>query len=85
MYGQTTIGVSESSSRMFRMEVEGLRQNPQTNMRKYPIRQSGATVITVPYNRMSDEYKRITRLGGKIVKIEPVEESDSTATPKKEV
>ncbi|MBD2438524.1 phycobilisome linker polypeptide [Nostoc sp. FACHB-110] len=75
MFGQTTLGtstVSSSASRVFRYEVVGLRQNSETDKNKYNIRNSGSVFITVPYSRMNEEYQRITRLGGKIVKIEPL-------------
>ncbi|AFZ23081.1 MULTISPECIES: phycobilisome linker polypeptide [Cylindrospermum] len=73
MFGQTTLGagsVSSSASRIFRYEVVGLRQNSETDKNKYNIRRSGSVFITVPYSRLNEEYQRITRLGGKIVKIE---------------
>lgn len=75
MFGQTAIGGAAntaSGSRVFRYEVVGLRQNEETDKTSYPIRQSGSVFITVPYNRMSEETQRILRLGGKIVKIEPL-------------
>ena len=73
MYGQTAVGSaanSPSGARMFRYEVVGLRQNDQTDRRSFPIRKSGSVFLTVPYNRMNEEMRRITRLGGKIVRIE---------------
>lgn len=75
MLGQTTGGNSANSpsgARFFRYEVTGLRQNDETDKTNYSIRRSGSTFITVPYNRMNDEMRRIARLGGKIVNIEPV-------------
>ncbi|AFY88869.1 MAG: Phycobilisome 8.9 kDa linker polypeptide, phycocyanin-associated, rod [Chroococcidiopsis cubana SAG 39.79] len=75
MFGQTTVGangVSSASSRMFRYEVVGLRQNDETDKNNYEIRRSGSVFVTVPYSRMNEEMQRITRLGGKIVKIEPL-------------
>ncbi|MBE9015702.1 phycobilisome linker polypeptide [Chroococcidiopsis sp. CCALA 051] len=75
MFGQTTVGangVSSASSRMFRYEVVGLRQNDETDKNNYEIRHSGSVFVTVPYSRMNEEMQRITRLGGKIVKIEPL-------------
>lgn len=60
-------------SRLFRFEVVGLRQSQETDKITYPIRNSGSTFITVPYDRMSDTFQRITRMGGKIVNIEPVD------------
>ena len=73
MFGQTTLGtssVSSSASRVFRYEVVGLRQNQETDKNNFDVRRSGSVFITVPYARMNEEMRRITRLGGKIVKIE---------------
>jgi ferredoxin--NADP+ reductase len=57
---------------MFVYEVVGLRQSTATDSLNYPIRQSGSVFITVPYSRMNQEMQRITRLGGKIVSIQPL-------------
>ncbi|MBF2065648.1 MAG: phycobilisome linker polypeptide [Calothrix sp. C42_A2020_038] len=62
----------QSANRYFRYEVVGLRQNEETDKTDYDIRSSASTFITVPYNRMNSEMQRITRLGGKIVGIEPL-------------
>jgi phycocyanin-associated rod protein len=73
MYGQTTLGagsISSSASRVFRYEVVGLRQNQTTDKNKFSIRRSGSVFITVPYSRMNEEMQRISRLGGRIIKIE---------------
>lgn len=75
MYGQTTVGtggISSAGSRMFRYEVVGLRQNSENDKNNYDIRNSGSVFITVPYNRMNEEMQRITRMGGRIVNIEPL-------------
>jgi phycocyanin-associated rod protein len=75
MFGQTTVGtrgLSSANSRMFRYEVVGMRQNEETDKNNYDIRRSGSMFITVPYNRMNEEMQRITRMGGRIVKIEPL-------------
>lgn len=75
MFGQTAVGSaanSPSGSRMFRYEVVGLRQNEENDKNNYSIRNSGSVFITVPYNRMNDEMQRILRMGGRIVKIEPL-------------
>lgn len=61
-----------AGTRYFRYEVKGLRQSENTEKTNYPIRQSGSVFITVPYSRMNEEMQRITRLGGEIVKIEPM-------------
>lgn len=63
---------SPSDARCFRYEVVGLRQSVQTDNTDYPIRSSASVFVTVPYNRMNEEMQRITRLGGKIVSIQPL-------------
>lgn len=70
MLGQIVGG--SSSSRYFRYEVVGLRQSEETDKTDYPIRSSASVFINVPYNRMSQEMQRITRMGGTIVKIHPL-------------
>ena len=81
MFNQRALGAaanSESGSRVFRYEVTGLRQNAETDKASYQIRQSGSTFITVPYNRMNEMMQRITRMGGKIVSIQPINGNVST-------
>jgi phycocyanin-associated rod protein len=63
---------SPSDARCFRYEVVGLRQSVQTDNTDYPIRSSASVFVTVPYSRMNEEMQRITRLGGKIVSIQPL-------------
>ena len=58
-------GNSEFNNRIFVYEVVGLDQNDLT-------RCSGSQFFTVPYSRMNQEMQRITRLGGKIVTIKPL-------------
>lgn len=75
MFGQTTVGkggISSSASRVFRYEVVGLRQNEENDKNNYEIRHSGSVFMTVPYNRMNEEMQRITRMGGRIVNIQPL-------------
>ncbi|QKQ76037.1 ferredoxin--NADP reductase [Nostoc sp. TCL240-02] len=62
----------ELGSCIFVYEVVGLRQSEETDQTNYPIRKSGSVFIRVPYNRMNQEMRRITRLGGTIVSIQPV-------------
>lgn len=64
---------TESGSRLYQYEVTGLRQNRETDRLNYPVRSSGSTFITVPYERMNEVMQRITRLGGKIVSIQPID------------
>ncbi|QDL08169.1 ferredoxin-NADP reductase [Brasilonema octagenarum UFV-E1] len=63
---------TESGSRVYLYEVVGLRQSEETDQTNYPIRNSGSVFIRVPYNRMNQETRRIIRLGGKIVSIQPL-------------
>jgi len=64
---------TESGSRIFLYEVVGLRQSVYTDKTNYPIRKSGSVFIRVPYNRMNQEMRRISRLGGKIVSIQSMD------------
>jgi phycocyanin-associated rod protein len=66
------MGSSPSGARFFRYEVEGMRQNDETDKAEYQIRSSASQFLIVPYNRMNQEMQRITRMGGKIVNIEPM-------------
>lgn len=88
MYNPSVSGGNASSvaeSRLFLYEVQGLRQNAETDQMNNPIRKSGSIFITVPYARMNQEMQRITRMGGKIVSIRPIEEvgvaSNAEPTP----
>ena len=67
----SSASTTEFSNRLFVYEVVGLRQNAETDKGSYPIRSSGSVFITVPYSRMNQEMRRITRLGGTIVSIQP--------------
>lgn len=67
-----------SGSRIFLYEVVGLRQSEETDKLNYPIRESGSVFIRVPYNRMNQEMRRITRMGGKIVSIQPLNVDNET-------
>lgn len=75
MFGQTAVGtggLNSAGSRVFRYEVVGLRQSDENDKNNYEIRNSGSIFVTVPYSRMNEEMQRITRMGGKIVNIEPL-------------
>ncbi|HIK10519.1 MAG TPA: ferredoxin-NADP reductase [Oscillatoriaceae cyanobacterium M33_DOE_052] len=81
MYNPSLVGGAantESGGRFFVYEVVGLRQSEQTDQMQSPIRQSGSTFITVPYNRMNQEMQRIGRMGGKIVSIQPLGAENAT-------
>ena len=64
---------TEYSNRTFVYEVEGLRQSQTAGELNNPIRRSGTVYITVPYARMNQEMRRITRMGGKIVSIKTLD------------
>lgn len=87
MYNPSAAGVTvntESGNRFFVYEVVGLRQTDESDSTSNPIRRSGSTFITVPYNRMNQEMRRITRMGGQIVSIRPLGEegtSNGHSTP----
>ncbi len=71
MYGQNTISSpNASASRMYRIEVQGMRKDSDST--NYPLRESGNVFITVPYSRMNQQMQSINRMGGKIVNIEPL-------------
>jgi ferredoxin--NADP+ reductase len=63
-------------SRVFRYEVAGIRQGEDDGS---PVRRSGSTFINVPYNRMGQVMQQIARMGGKILKIEPLTIDGSSA------
>lgn len=67
-------------TKLFRYEIAGLKQSDETENLGYQIRTSGNTFITVPYARMNSEMRRITRMGGKIVNIQPLSVGENTGT-----
>ena len=69
----TRASSATADNRIFVYEVEGLHQNEQTDNNSYPVRNSSNMLMQVPYSRMNQEMRRITRLGGKIVNISPLE------------
>ncbi|WP_040484716.1 ferredoxin--NADP reductase [Lyngbya aestuarii] len=74
MYSPSGSGVATktgANSRVFVFEVEGMRQGGDSDQLSYPIRRSGRVSITVPYERMNQEMRRISRAGGRIVNIRP--------------
>lgn len=83
MYLKSGTGVATktgANGRVFIFEVEGLRQGENTDKLNFPIRRSGVVYITVPYERMNQEMRRIARLGGKIVNIRPAGEPQAATT-----
>jgi len=79
MLGQSAlVGASNSPSanRVFVYEVSGLRQSDESDKNSYAVRRSGSVYIKVPYSRMNEEMRRISRLGGTIVNIRPLAADD---------
>jgi hypothetical protein len=72
MLGQSALTRGSESSldnRVFVYEVTGLKQNDESENNNYAVRNSSSVFISVPYNRMNEEMRRISRLGGQIVSI----------------
>jgi ferredoxin--NADP+ reductase len=64
-------GNSAANNRLFIYEVIGLRNSQSSDGTDSKIRRSGSSFITVPYQRMNQEMRRIASLGGKILNIRP--------------
>jgi phycocyanin-associated, rod len=82
MLGQSSISRKSSSasdSRIFIYEVAGLQQNAVTNQQDHQIRTSSNTFVQVPLDRMNETMQRITKLGGKIVSIHPLDGGSPSA------
>ncbi|QIZ72922.1 ferredoxin--NADP reductase [Oxynema aestuarii] len=78
MYNSSAVGKSantQAGNRFFVYEVVGLSQNAESAQNNSPIRRSGSILITVPYDRMNQEMRRIAKMGGKIVSIRPLSEA----------
>ena len=81
MLGQSTTSIASSvDNRIFVYEVTGLSQNELTARQRSPIRSSQNQFFQVPFHRMNQEMRRITRLGGEIVNISPLENSVASST-----
>ena len=75
---------TQSGCRLFRYEVIGLRQSQyQSGNEGAPVRRSGSMFITVSYDRMSGFMRQISRMGGKIVNIYPINDETGAAPPLK--
>lgn len=59
-------------SRVFLYQVVGLGQTGNIHRLTPSLQRSSPVLIKVPYERMNQEMQRITRLGGKIISIEPL-------------
>jgi hypothetical protein len=60
-------------------EVAGLQQNAVTNQQDRQIRNSSNTFVQVPLDRMNETMQQITKLGGKIVSIHPLDGASPSA------
>lgn len=83
MYSPTGTGVAMrtgAASRIFVFEVEGMRQGQNTDNFNYPIRRSSTVYLTVPYERMNQEMRRLSKMGVKIVNIYPAGEMPAVRT-----
>jgi len=85
MLGQAVLSdsISSSKSRVFVYEVTGLKQNDVNDSNTYSFRTSDSVFLQVPYSRMNEEMQRISRMGGKIVNIRPLN-SDETSVAEEE-
>jgi len=69
---------STAETRYFIYEVSGLNQYKQPANANYTLRPNDNVFIQVPYNRMNEKMRSITRMGGKIVSIQPLNENLTT-------
>ncbi len=67
----TSLSGSTAGNGLYRYEVVGLRQGVSTNG-KAPVRSSGSSFFTIPYDRMGQFMRQIAQMGGKIASIVPV-------------
>ncbi len=65
---------------MYVIEVTGFGQGSNSGVTTSAVRRSGTTFIRVPYSRMNQEVQRISRLGGKIVNISPLNADSAAAS-----
>jgi len=66
---------SSTNNRFFLYEVSGLNIYEQPFNSNYSLNPCENVFIKVPYNRMNEKMRSITRLGGKIVNIRPLQEA----------
>jgi ferredoxin--NADP+ reductase len=77
----SSAGNSVANSRLFIYEVIGLRDSQSSDSTNSKIRRSGSSFITVPYQRMNQEMRRIASMGGKILSIRPFLAATSESQP----
>jgi ferredoxin--NADP+ reductase len=76
-------GNSAANGRLFVYEIVGLRDNQSSDCANATLRRSGSIFITVPYQRMNQEMRRIANMGGKIVNIRPLQIGSEQVTTTK--
>ncbi|MEM9090327.1 MAG: phycobilisome linker polypeptide [Cyanobacteria bacterium P01_F01_bin.53] len=82
MLGQCATSTGSTiDNRIFVYEVTGLNQNDLTARLEAPIRSSQNQFFQVPFHRMNDEMRRITMLGGEIIKIAPLGANPAPSQP----
>lgn len=79
MYYSSASGAAntQSGNRVFRYEVIGLGQSDADGSSGSTVRKSGSTFFNVPYSRMNSFMQRISRMGGTIVSIQPLDANGS--------
>jgi phycocyanin-associated, rod len=75
MLGSSLVRGSSSlaKNRVFVYEVAGLKQSENNDNNNYQFRSSSSVFVRVPYNRMNEEMQRISKMGGTIVNIQPLD------------
>jgi hypothetical protein len=74
MYGVSAVGgagLTESGSRVFRIEFTGV-VNPVSSLATSDKVRHSVQSLTVPYSSMSQTVQRILKMGGKIVQVTQV-------------
>ncbi|NUN66298.1 photosystem I reaction center subunit XII [Pseudanabaena biceps] len=66
---------SSTANRYFLYEVAGLNIYEQPFNTNNSLRDCDNVFIKVPYNRMNEKMRSITRMGGKIVSIQPLSDN----------
>ena len=69
---------ASDTNRVFVYEVSGLAENDRTNNHIQPIRASSNCFYQVPFAKMNQTMRQITRLGGTIVSIQSMEQFNAT-------
>jgi len=67
---------------VFLYQITNLPSYPQSDRIRYLIRRNGNVFIRVPQERMSQEMRRINLLGGKIVSIKPLNNTNEISNRK---